>query len=165
MLLLVIFDASVLYLIPYRSVAIDYKCVACAFSCLVMRCCWPRTRDEKNYSTSLWGQTCDRLDRITECYDLPEMHVGNWMLFENMGAYAVAVAAASTFNGFQRPILHCVMLGPTRHLMQHIQNHDFSPEVEEQHVSTLPVFCAWKRGEVSPCYLCFSSINTDVPLL
>ena len=39
------------------------------------------------------------------------MHVGDWMLFENMGAYTVA--AASTFNGFQRPTIYYVMSGPT----------------------------------------------------
>ena len=32
------------------------------------------------------------------------------MLFENMGAYTVA--AASTFNGFQRPTVYYVMPGP-----------------------------------------------------
>lgn len=41
---------------------------------------------------------------------LPEMHVGDWMLFENMGAYTVA--AASTFNGFQRPTIYYVMSRP-----------------------------------------------------
>lgn len=39
------------------------------------------------------------------------MHVGDWMVFENMGAYTVA--AASTFNGFQRPTIYYVMSGPT----------------------------------------------------
>jgi ornithine decarboxylase len=57
--------------------------------------------DEKYYSSSIWGPTCDGLDRIVESCDLLEMHVGDWMLFENMGAYAVA--ATSTCNGFQRP--------------------------------------------------------------
>lgn len=67
--------------------------------------------DEKYYSTSIWGPTCDGLDRIVERCDLPEMHVGDWMVFENMGAYTVA--AASTFNGFQRPTIYYVMSGPT----------------------------------------------------
>lgn len=67
--------------------------------------------DDKYYSTSIWGPTCDGLDRIVERCDLPEMHVGDWMLFENMGAYTVA--AASTFNGFQRPTIYYVMSGPT----------------------------------------------------
>ncbi|KAL6037669.1 hypothetical protein STEG23_023578 [Scotinomys teguina] len=45
--------------------------------------------DEKYYSSSIWGPTCDGLDRIVERYNLPEMHVGDWMLFENMGAYTI----------------------------------------------------------------------------
>lgn len=67
--------------------------------------------DEKYYSSSIWGPTCDGLDRIVERCELPEMHVGDWMLFENMGAYTVA--AASTFNGFQRPAIYYVMSRPT----------------------------------------------------
>lgn len=38
---------------------------------------------------------------------LPDLQVGDWLLFENMGAYTVA--ASSTFNGFQRPDIHYVM--------------------------------------------------------
>lgn len=63
--------------------------------------------DERVYSCSIWGPTCDGLDRIVERCGLPELQVGDWMLFENMGAYTVA--AASTFNGFQRPTIHYVM--------------------------------------------------------
>ncbi|NIG59054.1 ornithine decarboxylase isoform X1 [Pontoporia blainvillei] len=59
--------------------------------------------DEKYYSSSISGQTCDDLDCLVEHCNLPEMHVGNFMLFENIGAYTVA--AASTFNGFQRPTI------------------------------------------------------------
>jgi ornithine decarboxylase len=65
--------------------------------------------DEKYYSSSIWGPTCDGLDRIVERCNLPEMHVGDWMLIENMGAYTVA---ASTFNGFQRPNIYYVMSRP-----------------------------------------------------
>ncbi|KAF3831626.1 hypothetical protein GH733_000438 [Mirounga leonina] len=67
------------------------------------------------------------------------MHVGNWTLFGNMGAYTVATA--STFKGFQRPTISYVTLGPTWQLMQQIQTHDFLLEGEEQDVSTLPVSC------------------------
>ncbi|XP_032256387.1 ornithine decarboxylase-like isoform X1 [Phoca vitulina] len=114
--------------------------------------------DEKYYSTSIWGPTCDGLDRIVERCDLPEMHVGGWMVFENMGAYTVA--AASTFNGFQRPTIYYVMSGPTWQLMQQIQNHDFPAEVAEQDVGTLPVSCAWESGLKRPPGTCASaSIN------
>ncbi|KAG8523676.1 Ornithine decarboxylase [Galemys pyrenaicus] len=42
--------------------------------------------DEKYYSSSIWGPTCDDLDRFVERCDLQEMHVGDWLIFENMGA-------------------------------------------------------------------------------
>ncbi|XP_077586714.1 ornithine decarboxylase isoform X2 [Stigmatopora nigra] len=59
------------------------------------------------YPCSIWGPTCDGLDRIVEQCRLPDMHVGDWLLFENMGAYTVA--ASSTFNGFQKPDIHYVV--------------------------------------------------------
>ncbi|XP_062253154.1 ornithine decarboxylase 1-like [Platichthys flesus] len=72
--------------------------------------------DEILYPCSIWGPTCAALDRIVEqCY-LPDLQVGDWLVFENMGAYTVA--ASSTFNGFQRPGLHYVMSRPD---WQHIQ--------------------------------------------
>jgi len=53
--------------------------------------------------TTLWGPTCDSMDLIRKDIILPEMEVGEWMLFKEMGAYTIA--AASTFNGFQLPKL------------------------------------------------------------
>ncbi|KAB0390417.1 hypothetical protein E2I00_012792 [Balaenoptera physalus] len=100
--------------------------------------------DKKYYSCSIWGPTCDGLDRTVERYNLPKMHVGDWMFFENMGAYTVA--AASTFSGFQRLTIYYVTSGPTWQLMQQIQNHDFPLGVEEQDVGALPVSCAWESG-------------------
>lgn len=63
--------------------------------------------DERMYPCSIWGPTCDGLDRIVEQCSLPDMQVGDWLLFENMGAYTVA--ASSTFNGFQKPDIHYIM--------------------------------------------------------
>lgn len=63
--------------------------------------------DERLYPCNIWGPTCDGLDRIVEQSTLPDLQVGDWLLFENMGAYTVA--ASSTFNGFQRPDIHYVM--------------------------------------------------------
>ena len=105
--------------------------------------------DEKYYSSSIWGPTCDGLDRILERCNLPEMHVGDWMPFENMGAYTIA--AASTFNGFQRP-----------NIMANMATHEADPE------SWLPsgrggtgcwhsarVLCPGERDGPSPCSMCF----------
>ncbi|KAK1339579.1 hypothetical protein QTO34_018132 [Cnephaeus nilssonii] len=92
--------------------------------------------DEKYHSSSIWGPTCDGLEGIFEHCGLSEMHVGDWMLFENMGAYTTD--AASTFNGLQRPTIYYVMSGPTWHLMQQVQNQDFPPEAEED-AGALPI--------------------------
>ncbi|XP_077547545.1 ornithine decarboxylase-like [Haemaphysalis longicornis] len=50
---------------------------------------------------SLWGPTCDSMDLVLEDALLPELQPGDWVVFENMGAYTLC--AASTFNGFQAP--------------------------------------------------------------
>jgi ornithine decarboxylase len=52
------------------------------------------------YPCSIWGPTCDSMDCITKNGSLPEMKVGDWMYFEDMGAYTTA--AGSEFNGFRK---------------------------------------------------------------
>ena len=53
------------------------------------------------FKSSVWGQTCDGLDCIAKDVDLPELNVGDWLMFSDMGAYTVS--AASSFNGFEKP--------------------------------------------------------------
>jgi len=65
------------------------------------------TTDRPLQKSSVWGPTCDSMDRILETINLPTMNVGEWMAFENMGAYTVC--AASTFNGFQKPVIKCIL--------------------------------------------------------
>jgi ornithine decarboxylase len=48
---------------------------------------------------SIWGPTCDGIDMITERCNLPDLlDVGDWLSFENMGAYTKC--SATRFNGF-----------------------------------------------------------------
>lgn len=56
---------------------------------------------EPTYSSSLWGPTCDGLDCILPQSQMPMLDVGDWVYFQNMGAYTLA--AGSTFNGMPRP--------------------------------------------------------------
>jgi len=53
------------------------------------------------FKCSVWGPTCDSLDCISKSTLLPRMNIGDWMYFQNMGAYTIA--AASKFNGFKQP--------------------------------------------------------------
>ncbi|KXN81293.1 Ornithine decarboxylase [Leucoagaricus sp. SymC.cos] len=49
---------------------------------------------------SIWGPTCDSIDCVSKGLMLPRgIEVGDWLGFENMGAYTVC--AASQFNGFE----------------------------------------------------------------
>ncbi|RKO91453.1 ornithine decarboxylase [Blyttiomyces helicus] len=52
------------------------------------------------YSCSIWGPTCDSIDCMGRNFSLPEMQVGDWLYFDNMGAYTMC--AASQFNGFRK---------------------------------------------------------------
>ena len=53
------------------------------------------------HKTSVWGPTCDGLDKICETL-MPELNVGDWIYFDNMGAYTIS--SSSSFNGFAKPV-------------------------------------------------------------
>lgn len=69
----------------------------------------PKTLKEYDtplYMSSIWGPTCDGLDQVVEQILLPDMKEGDWLVFEDMGAYTLPVA--SPFNGFPIPRVHVV---------------------------------------------------------
>ncbi|XP_076367970.1 ornithine decarboxylase-like isoform X2 [Tachypleus tridentatus] len=65
------------------------------------------TADHTGVSCSLWGPTCDTLDKIVEKCTLPVMSVGDWIMFENMGSYNLSLA--SVVNGFQKPEIKIIL--------------------------------------------------------
>lgn len=55
------------------------------------------SRDGTQYS--IWGPTCDGIDRISESIRFDHtLDIGDWLYFENMGAYTKC--SATRFNGF-----------------------------------------------------------------
>lgn len=92
-----------------------------SFNCILFDHCTveaslvdPESRaDELTYKCSIWGPTCDGLDRIVEECHLPCLETSDWLIFKNMGAYTMA--AASTFNGMPKPKCYYV-----------IQEHDWA---------------------------------------
>jgi len=55
--------------------------------------------DESGIEYSIWGPTCDGIDRISERIRFArEIDIGDWLYFEDMGAYTKC--SATTFNGF-----------------------------------------------------------------
>ena len=53
---------------------------------------------------TLFGRTCDSMDRIADSDHMEELEVGDWLWFPQMGAYTQATA--SEFNGFPAPEVH-----------------------------------------------------------
>ncbi|CAM6044744.1 unnamed protein product [Sphagnum compactum] len=50
------------------------------------------------HNSTVFGPTCDGLDTVLQGASLPDLSIGDWIIFPNMGAYTVA--AGSGFNGF-----------------------------------------------------------------
>ena len=61
-------------------------------------------REEVTFMSSVWGPTCDGEDCVLPEVELPDLEIGAWLFFRNMGAYTLA--AGSTFNGMPRPRVH-----------------------------------------------------------
>ncbi|XP_030644606.1 antizyme inhibitor 1b [Chanos chanos] len=59
------------------------------------------TAEEPVFSSSLWGPSCDMLDQVVEHCLLPELAVGDWLIFNNMGASGQEEPAA--FSDPEKP--------------------------------------------------------------
>jgi ornithine decarboxylase len=76
-----------------------------SFNCIIFDHQMPKPqllgpiRSDETFESTLFGPSCDSLDVILKDYLLPELEAGDWLLFENMGAYTTC--AASDFNGFR----------------------------------------------------------------
>lgn len=71
---------------------------------------WLQALRSKVTQASVWGPTCDGLDQVCNNIPLPEMNIGDWLIFEDMGAYTLPVA--SPFNGFPVPKVYVVTTEP-----------------------------------------------------
>lgn len=54
--------------------------------------------EEKKYKSTIFGRTCDSIDKITDDIQLPQLEIDDYCFVPNFGAYTVA--ASTTFNGF-----------------------------------------------------------------
>ncbi|KAG7328520.1 hypothetical protein KOW79_008464 [Hemibagrus wyckioides] len=108
--------------------------------------------DERMYPCSIWGPTCDSTDRIVELCTMPDRQVGDWLLFENMGAYTVSVS--STFNGFQKPDVYYVMSRSAWQCMQQIHVKGMPALVEEQSPGNMPGHCGRESTLELPAKSC-----------
>lgn len=95
------------------------------------------------FLTSVWGPTCDGLDQILKNAKLPELSVGDFINFPDMGAYTLC--AGSTFNGMPRPEVHY-------HCASHVWNSLFPVDLKTLETTspatkTLPILKAGHQLE------------------
>ncbi|CAH1718434.1 unnamed protein product [Chironomus riparius] len=55
-------------------------------------------REATKKLSTIWGCTCSSLDKIIADIEMPEIDIGDWIVFHNMGAYTMS--ATTNFNGF-----------------------------------------------------------------
>jgi ornithine decarboxylase len=69
------------------------------------------TANEEQLPTAVFGPTCDGLDQMCsmETTSLPRCETGDWLIFENMGAYTHT--ASFIFNGYSHfpNKVHCIV--------------------------------------------------------
>jgi len=85
-----------------------------SFNCILYDHSVLLPEDEKSqhgeyHKSALFGQTCDGMDQISKSIVLPELKVGDWIVFPTMGAYTNG--ASSQFNGFM--LSNAISLSPT----------------------------------------------------
>jgi diaminopimelate decarboxylase len=68
-----------------------------------------RRWDEPLYKSTVFGPTCDSMDKIGEDVLLPELFIGDWVYVKNFGAYTVA--SSSSFNGFKTKTFKYIFRG------------------------------------------------------
>lgn len=86
------------------------------FYVVMFVCCTQVVESSKQrYRSTIWGPTCDSIDKIIDNCWIPELYVGDWLLFDNMGAYSVSLA--SDFNGFERAHIYCVATDELRNTL------------------------------------------------
>ncbi|XP_076231000.1 ornithine decarboxylase 1-like [Calliopsis andreniformis] len=59
---------------------------------------------EKKFLSFVWGPTLDSIDCVLKNVMLPEFNIGDWLMWQNMGAYSVSFSI--TFNGYKTPTIY-----------------------------------------------------------
>jgi len=84
----------------------SFNCIIFDHSVITPKLVNPPKSNEEHLST-LFGPTCDSMDCICKNIKMPELNVGDWLYFDDFGAYTLA--AGSAFNGFKTTKQYYIM--------------------------------------------------------
>lgn len=65
-----------------------------------------------SYNSLIWGSTLDVCDQLSKLIKLPELKVGDWLYFENVGAYTIC--STTEFNSFPTASVHTIVQNKDR---------------------------------------------------
>ncbi|XP_039184117.1 antizyme inhibitor 2 isoform X3 [Crotalus tigris] len=113
------------------------------------------------HNSSFWGPTGDRLDRIADDLELPELQVGDWLIFENMGAHTVL--APSSSQGSPPTQIHYAMSRGAWEAVQLLQGRRKSLYLEEEdrESTCTPPCCGWEIADT----LCVAPVFTPASIM
>ncbi|KAF1648822.1 Antizyme inhibitor 2, partial [Eudyptes chrysocome] len=107
----------------------------------------PRQRpcpDHPSHSSSLRGPPGHAEDLIADSLKLPELQVGDWLIFEDMGAYTIATS--SLLGGCPQPQITYAMSRVAWKAVQLFQGKP--PQTEDDRESVCaPLSCGWEMAE------------------
>ncbi|NXP20401.1 AZIN2 inhibitor, partial [Scytalopus superciliaris] len=96
------------------------------------------------HSSSLRGPAGLAEDRIADGLELPELHVGDWLLFGNMGAYTIP--ASAPLGGCPQPHVTYAMSRMAWKAVQLFLGKPAQTEEERESLCT-PLSCGWEMAE------------------
>ncbi|NXS29625.1 AZIN2 inhibitor, partial [Pomatostomus ruficeps] len=125
--------------------------------CLCLLCDFPQRPcpEWPWHSSSLRGPPGDR---IADGLELPQLHVGDWLVFGNMGAYTIP--AASPLGAGPQPHVTYAMSRMAWKAVQLFQGKPPQSEDERESLCT-PLSCGWEMAET----LCVTPVFTPAGII
>ncbi|NXY54135.1 AZIN2 inhibitor, partial [Callaeas wilsoni] len=96
------------------------------------------------HSSSLRGPPGHAEDRIADGLELPQLHVGDWLVFGNMGAYSITTS--SLLTGGPQPQVTYAMSRMAWKAVQLFQGKPAQTEDDRESLCT-PLSCGWEMAE------------------
>ncbi|NWT18443.1 AZIN2 inhibitor, partial [Vireo altiloquus] len=130
----------------------------CVPLCPPVSLCVPLSPSQPWRSSSLWGPPGHAEDRIADGLELPQLHVGDWLLFGNMGAYTIP--ASSPLSGCPQPRVTYAMSRMAWKAVQLFQGKPPQAEDDRESLCT-PLSCGWEMAET----LCVTPVFTPAGII
>ncbi|XP_010883495.2 antizyme inhibitor 1 [Esox lucius] len=97
------------------------------------------------FASSLWGPSGDELDLVVDCCLLPELSVGDWLIFSNAGAYSLGSQA--TFADISRPPVYYTISSTDWFEMQ---DAGITQDINMKNFSLVPYFLHSGQSDKAP---------------